>query len=213
MSTQSVTKTNDENMRDAILEVRAFTKSMQEEKAKAEAKAKGESWTKYAALSMALVALIAGYAMAKGGTCSGRVSKDLSEATYNQTQASDQWSFFQAKAQKEMLLETELHLRDAVQDKDQARRAALESIVKRYEQEKGEIKVKAEEYEAARNKYRKDSEEQTVLGGKFGLAAQTFQIALAIGGLCLLAKKRWLWFITLAVAALAVVRLAIALAG
>jgi hypothetical protein len=200
-------------MRDAILEVRAFTQSVVDEKARAEAKARSEGWTKYAALSMALIALVAGYAMAKGGGCASRVSKDLSEATYNQTQASDQWSFFEAKSQKQMLLETELHLRDVVQDKDKAQRAGLEATVKRYDQEKAEIRAKAETFEAARNAFRKDAEEQTALGAKFALAAQTFQIALAIGGLCLLAKKRWLWYLTLGVSLVAVARLVLALRG
>ncbi len=213
MSTDSKVQTNEENMRDAILEVRAFTESVKEEKAKAEAKAKSEGWTRYAALSMALIALVAGYSMTKGGACSSRVAKDLSEATYNQTQASDQWSFYEAKSQKGMLLETELHLRDAVHDTDQARRASLEATVKRYDQEKADIKEKAEQFEAARNSFRKDAELQTALGAKFGLAAQTFQMALAVGGICLLAKKRWLWFVTLAVAAFAIFRLAVALQG
>ncbi|MGA2693922.1 MAG: DUF4337 family protein [Opitutaceae bacterium] len=213
MSTESTQQTNEENMRDAILEVRAFTKSVKDEKAKAEAKAKSEGWTKFAALSMALIALVAGYAMAKGGSCAGRVSKDLSEATYNETQAADQWSFYEAKSQKQMLLETELHLRDAMQDKNESRRASLESTIKRYDQEKTDIKAKADSFEAARNEFRKDAEIQTALGAKYGLAAQTFQIALAIGGLCLLAKKRWLWYVTLGVAALAIFRLVVALAS
>jgi hypothetical protein len=211
MEAGTTRQTNEDSMRDAILEVRAFTKSVTDEKARAEAKARSEGWTRYAALSMALIALVAGYAMAKGGSCASRASKDLSEATYNQTQASDQWSFFQAKAQKEMMLETELRLRGVMQDRDEAQRASLESTIRRYEKERGEIKEKAESFEAARNTFRKDAEDQTALGAKFGLAAQTFQIALAIGGLCLLAKKRWLWYLTMAVSALAVVRLVLAL--
>jgi hypothetical protein len=204
---------NEENLRQAILEVRAFTTSVKEEKAKAEAKARSEGWTRYAALSMALIALFAGYTLTKGGACASRVSKDLSEATYNQTQASDQWSFYEAKSQKQMLIETELHLRDVVHDTDTAKRAALEATVKRYDQEKAGIKAAAEGFEAKRNDFRKDAEAQTALGARLGLAAQTFQMALAVGGLCLVAKKRWLWFLTLAVAAFAVVRLAVALQG
>jgi Na+-translocating ferredoxin:NAD+ oxidoreductase RnfD subunit len=49
------------------------------------------------------------------------------------------------------------------------------------------------------------------LEAKFGKAAQTFQIALAIGGLCLLSKKKWLWYITLAVSAVATYLLGMAL--
>jgi hypothetical protein len=213
MSTETKSQSNEENMRDAILEVRAFTHSMNEEKAKAEAKARSEGWTKYAALSMALIALVGGYSMSKVSGCSGRQSKDLSEATYNQTQASDQWSFYEAKSQKQMLLETESHLRDALQDKDAARRAAIEATIKRYDQEKADIMAKAKVFETARNAFREDADLQSAMGAKYGLVAQIFQIALAIGGLCLLAKKRWLWYVTLGVAAVAVVRLGLVLFG
>jgi hypothetical protein len=213
METSTTPQANGDSMRDAILEVRAFTKQVTDEKARAEAKARSEGWTRYAALSMALIALVAGYAMAKSAGCASRAAKDLSEATYNQTQASDQWSFFQAKAQKEMMLETELHLRGVMQDRDEAQRAGLESTIKRYERERAEIKGKAESFEAVRNSYRRDAEDQTALGARFGLAAQAFQIALAIGGICLLAKKRWLWYLTMLVSALAAARLVLALRG
>jgi hypothetical protein len=45
---------NDQNMHEAIVEVRAFVQNQTEEKAKAEAQERKESWTRYAALSMAL---------------------------------------------------------------------------------------------------------------------------------------------------------------
>lgn len=196
-----------------IEEIRAFTKQMSEKEAKAEAKAKSEAWTKYAALSMALIALIAGYTMAKGGSCSGRVAKDLSEATYNQTHASDQWSFFQSKSQKSMMQELELNLLEANHSTNVERMEKLKQNIARYEVEKKEIKSKAEAYEKARDGFRADSELQAAKGARFGLAAQTFQIALAIGGLCLLSKKRWLWYITLAAGAFAVLRLIAALQG
>jgi hypothetical protein len=198
-------------MQTAIVEVRAFTQKMIAEKEKADQKAKAESWTKYAALSMAFIALIAGYTMTKSGSCAGRVTKDLSEATYNQTQASDQWSFFQSKGQKQMLLELELNLRQVAKDTDQAGQAKLTANISRYTKEKADITIKAEGFEKARDGFRNDAAVQAALGAKYGLAAQTFQIALAIGGLCLLSKKKWMWFITLGVAVLALVRLGLIL--
>ena len=195
-------QSNIELMQGAITEVRAFVKNQIEKEAKSEQKARAEAWTKYAALSMAFIALIAGYTMTKAGGCSGRVAKDLSEATYNQTNASDQWSFYQAKAQKQLLTELEISLKTATKA-DEASLAPLKANVVRYGKEKAEIQIEAKKFEAARDVYRKDADRMTVLGGKFGQAAQAFQIALAIGGLCLLAKKRWLWFITLGMAAVA----------
>ena len=203
-------QTNVELMQVAITEVRAFVKNQTEKEAKAEQKAKSEAWTKYAALSMAFIALLAGYTFSKGGACSGRVAKDLSEATYNQTNASDQWSFYQSKAQKQLLTDLEINLKVAAKADDEAIKP-LKAKVARYDKEKAEIQAEAKKFEEARDSYRKDAERMTTLGGKYGQAAQAFQIALAIGGLCLLAKKRWLWFITLGVAGVAVYLLVVAL--
>ena len=208
---EATNQTNVELMQVAITEVRAFVKSQTEKEAKAEQKAKAEAWTKYAALSMAFIALIAGYTFSKGGACSGRVAKDLSEATFNQTNASDQWSFFQSKAQKQLLADLEINLKTASKSDEEGIKE-LKARVLRYDKEKAEIQAEAKKYEDARDSYRKDAERMTVLGGKFGQAAQAFQIALAVGGLCLLSKKRWLWFITLAVAAVAIYLLVVALA-
>jgi hypothetical protein len=201
---------NDKNMHEAIVEVRAFVQNQTEEKAKAEVQEQRERWTRYAALSMAFIALVAGYTMSKGGDCSSRMAKDLSEATYNQTQAADQWSFYQAKAQKQLLTELEINLR-TLGNADEASIADLKKKIVRYDKEKAEIKSGAEKFEGLRNDFRADAEKMTALEAKFGKSAQNFQIALAIGGLCLLSKKKWLWYITLAVAAVATYLLGMAL--
>src|SRR5208283_2132880 len=189
-------------MHEAILEVRAFIQHQTEERAKAEAQARQDRWTRYAALSMAFIALIAGYTMSKGGDCASRMTKDLSEATYNQTQASDQWSFYQAKAQKQLLTELEVNLR-SLSNTDPAGRDDLKMKLARYDKEKADIKAEAEKFESLRNTFRADAGKMAALAAKFGKAAQIFQIGLAIGGLCLLSKKRWLWYVTLGVAAIA----------
>jgi DNA repair exonuclease SbcCD ATPase subunit len=198
----SPTINNDQNMHEAIVEVRAFVQNQTEEKAKAEAQARQDRWTRFAALSMAFIALVAGYTMSKGGDCASRMGKDLSEATYNQTQASDQWSFYQAKAQKQLLTELEINMRSLAKA-DEASLAELKKKIARYDKEKAEIKAEAEKFEKLRNTFRADAEAMAALGARLGKAAQTFQIALAIGGLCLLSKKKWLWLVTLGVAAVA----------
>jgi len=44
------------------------------------------------------------------------------------------------------------------------------------------------------------------LGRELGLATTLFQIAIALGGVCLVVKKRWLWYASLALGALAAVQ-------
>jgi septation ring formation regulator EzrA len=138
------------------------------------------------------------------------MAKDLSEATYNQTQAADQWSFYQSKAQKQLLTELEINLR-SLGHADEDGLTDLKKKIARYDKEKAEIKTGADKFESLRNDFRTDAEKMAALEAKFGKAAQTFQIALAIGGLCLLSKKKWLWYITLAVSAVATYLLGMAL--
>ena len=45
------------------------------------------------------------------------------------------------------------------------------------------------------------------LGRQMGLASTLFQVAIAIGGVCLIVKKRWLWGGSLVLAALATLQL------
>src|SRR5580698_3946123 len=71
-------------------------------------KEKRDSWTKYVSLTMVCIAVLAAIATLKGGGFSTRTLKEMNEATFNQTQASDQWSFFEAASIKENLYEIEL---------------------------------------------------------------------------------------------------------
>ena len=198
-------------MQEAIVEVRAFVQNQVAERTKAEATANAEAWTKYAALSMALIAIVAGYTMSKSGDCAGRANKDLSEATYNQTHASDQWSFYQAKAQKQLINQLELNLQLQSKVAQSTPIDDLKDKIARYDKEKQEIQAEARKFEKVRDEFRSDAETMTVLSAKLGRSAQAFQISLAIGGLCLLSKKRWMWWGTLGVAAYALILLVMAL--
>src|SRR6202012_2617570 len=77
-------------------------------------KEKRESWTKYVSLTMVCIAVLAAIATLRGGGFSTRTLKEMNEATFDQTQASDQWAFYQAKSIKQNLYEIELdHLTSA----------------------------------------------------------------------------------------------------
>ena len=45
------------------------------------------------------------------------------------------------------------------------------------------------------------------LGGQMGLAATLFQVGIAVGGVCLVMKKKELWYISLSLAALATLQM------
>src|ERR1700744_5110255 len=71
-------------------------------------KEKRDSWTKYVSLTMVCIAVLAAIATVRGGGFSTATLKNMNEATFNQTQASDQWAFFEATSVKENIYQLEL---------------------------------------------------------------------------------------------------------
>ena len=59
-------------------------------------KEKRDAWTKYVSLSMVFLAVLAAVATQKGAGYSSAIIKQLNEATFNQSEASDQWAYYQA---------------------------------------------------------------------------------------------------------------------
>jgi len=172
-----------EELKDLVATIRA-------DRDEQKAKEKGTAWTKYVSLSLIGIAVLAAFATQKGGSFSSTVVKQLNEATFSQTLASDQWSFFQAKSIKQSLAE---------QAHDTQR-------VDRYEKEKKEISDKAKELEAKRDAARMAAAKASEIGGQMGLGTTLLQIAIAIGGICLVVKKRWLWYVSMSVGAIAAAR-------
>ncbi len=169
-------------------------------------KEKRDAWTKFVALSMICLATLAAVASQKGAGFSSATMKQLNEATYTQALASDQWAYFQAKGIKQSLNEME---RDRVTGTaDAARLAALTATIARYNTEKKDASDKATAYEKARDQARTLSAEAATRSQGIGLATTIFQIAIALGGVCLVVKKRWLWGASLLLGAVAVAKMA-----
>jgi len=219
-TTDAQSATNE--LRDSMKRVDAFMVELKnekiraaQEKAEAEAKAKAkeqaDGWIKYAALAMLFITLTAGYCATRGGSCSGKASKELSEATYNQTKAGDQWSFFQSKSLKLALAESETNIRECFPNPDPNALKTLREKVKRYEKEREEIKAQAEAYEKTRDELRADAEIQTVKSAKFSRASQAFTLTLAVGALCLLLRKKPMVLAVVVGAAYSVVLMVLAL--
>jgi hypothetical protein len=136
----------------------------------------GETWISWVALSTAILAVLAAIA----GLLSG---KHANEAMMSQIQASDQWSYYQAKSIKAAVLDAKMSLASAADEKDRAKAA-------KYEEEQAEIKSEAE---------RKEIDAKTDFHKHEVLArgVTMFQIAIAIAAISALTKKRRFWFVSL----------------
>ena len=166
-------------------------------------KEKREAWTKYVSLSMIFLAVLAAIATQRGAGYSSGTMKQLNEATFNQANASDQWAFYQAKGIKETICSQELDNLNALGKADPKLVESLTARVARYKKEQIEITAEAKKFEAKRDAARDASAQAADRAREIGLSATIFQIAIALGGITLVMRKRWLWNASLLTGALA----------
>jgi len=164
-----------------------------EEKKEAEKK---ERWLSYLALTTVMLALGATLSTLRVGSFSNR-------SILRQTQASDQWAYYQAKSIKGYLyelqkekLELELKLlgetgsRNTV-DEYQQKIRSYDKKIKRYDEEKAEIQKEARGLEEQRDVAVKHSM-------AFGYAVILFQLSILLASIAALMKKPRVWYLGLA---------------
>ncbi len=158
---------------------------------------KKEKWLNYLALTTVILAVCATLSTFKGGSYSTR-------AVMSQSQASDQWSYFQAKGIKGYLYDLqreklELDLRAqgqkvprSVADEYREKIDSYANKVKKYEEEKAKIEHDARQLEATRDGAQLHSK-------VFGMAVIFLQIAILLSSIAALLKKKLVWLAGLAV--------------
>lgn len=174
-------------------------------------KEKRDSWTKYVSLSTICLAVLAAIATQKGGGYTSATMKQLNEATFNQAEASDQWAYYQAKGIKQSIYEMERDRVGGGASDDTGELARLSVKIAKYDGEKKDIGAQAKAFEWKRDEARNLAAKISELGRKMGLATTIFQIAIALGGICLVVKKRWLWAGSLVLGAAATAQMTIVL--
>ena len=166
------------------------------------AEEKNEPWLNYLALATVVLAVCATLSTFKGGSYSTR-------SVLSQSQAANQWAFYQAKSIKGYLyevqkekLELELKGMDAGTSKQLARAyeqkiAFYAENLKRYNEEKAEIQKGAQKFE----NQLADSQRHAQI---FGIALIFLQIAILLSSIAALLKKKTVWMIGLALGLLGV---------
>ncbi len=190
-----------------LAELKTFIADLKADRATQKEKEQRESWTKYTAVSLVFVAVLAAVATQWAGKYSSRTLVELNNATFFQAEASDQWSYYQAKSIKQNLYEA-LGERSASDPEaggtnTASGSAAFNAKVSKYGKEKDDIRKGAEALEKKRDVAREAASNSSQHGGAMGTAVSVFQIAIALGSISLVTKKRPLWYLALAFAALA----------
>jgi hypothetical protein len=166
---------------------------------------KKEKWLNYLALTTVIMAVCATLSTFKGGNFS-------TLQVMSQSQASDQWAFYQSKSikgyiyeiQKEKLeLELKAMAPKAAKPMTEEYVKKIESYskkIKKYEDEKAIIEKDARALEGMRDDAQKHSK-------AFGMAVIFLQIAILLSSISALMKKKVLWMLGLAVGIIGMVYL------
>jgi hypothetical protein len=153
---------------------------------------KPETWTRWVALSMAIMAVMAGVITLYMGKFSGK-------AVMLQGKITNQWGYYQAKSIKQHTYEMQrqqLELAtlergatwtEEIRSNYTAAVAYSKKMLGKYEKEKDEIKADGEKME----KQRDDAQAR---GGKLSLSLIFAQIAIMLSSVTLITKKKPLWF-------------------
>jgi hypothetical protein len=167
------------------------------------AEEKKEQWLNYLALSTVILAVCATLSTFKGGGYSTR-------SVMSQTQASDQWAYFQSKSIKGYIYEMqkdklELELKalgnkaaPGLLEDYRAKISGYSGKIAKYDEEKAQIQKEAKGLEAKRDEAQKH-------GQAFGIAVIFLQIAILLSSIAALTKKKLVWLLGVAVGLLGIV--------
>ena len=150
-----------------------------------------EPWLNYLALTTVILAVVATLSTFKAGGYSTR-------SVLTQTQASDQWAYYQAKSIKGYLYE--LQKEELERELDASRRRSPRPAVSdlerkieeygkkiaRYDGEKKAISAEAKRFETVRD-------DATLHAQIFGIAVIFLQIAILLSSIAALMKKKAVW--------------------
>lgn len=128
------------------------------------------------------------------------------EASIKQTEASDQWNYYQSKNIKQILAELSLTLNTNNKGKTQ-------QDIARYITEKAEIKKKAEHIETLSHKANEQSERFMEHHHRWETGTTMLQIAISLAAIAILTRSKWLEYASLGCACIGILFGAIAFFG
>ncbi len=194
-----------------IADLKEFIADIKADRAAQKEKEKREAWTKYTSISIVFIAVLATVATQLAGKYSGRTLVELNKATFSQAKASDKWSEFQANSIKRNLYEglKEIAPSGAVIGEVAAakRDRDFNDKIEKYDKNQKQVRDEADNLEKERDKSVATAADATVHGGSLASAISLFQISIALGSICLVAKKKWLWYASMLLAAGATVKM------
>jgi hypothetical protein len=173
----------------------------------------GPAWLRFLPLSTAMIAVLAAVASLKSGESSNDAILKKSEAMLDQSLASDQWAYYQAKSVKQKLSADEAKivavageavkdLRPEVQAKFAELKTTFDDEAKRYGTETKEIEEKARHHEEEKKESNERSEALMERHHRFAFSVTLLQVAIALSAIAALTRRRLMWYAGLAISVL-----------
>ncbi|MFM9916650.1 MAG: DUF4337 domain-containing protein [Rhizobacter sp.] len=147
----------------------------------------GDSFSGRIAVLTAILATLGAMMSYQAGATQAEAMMRKNESAIKKTEAANQWSFYQAKGQKQNLSELGAQL---TTNADQAARFSDQS--KRYQLEKTEIKLQAEAFEEKSKADDEASELAMHHHHRWAQGTMLIQVAIALSAIALLTRKTWL---------------------
>ena len=150
----------------------------------------GRDWISHVAVTAAVLAVLAAVAALLAG-------HHANEGVLESIQASDRWSYYQAKGIKSSVLSTKVEL---LRELEHTPKPADEKQIEAYRDEQKEIEAEAKGLE-------RSSEQHMHVHNIFGRTVTLFQIGIALAAISVLSRRKWVWFGSLALSAVGVASL------
>jgi hypothetical protein len=174
----------------------------------------GGSFLRNIALTTAVLAAFAAISSLRAGGTVNEALRLQTEATRLQAQASDQWAYYQAKGIKASVTESILESWRAAGKEPPPLAGEKESFsdrAKRYAREQDSIKKEAEKLEHEREAKELEAEHLMHLHHRFAYAVALFQVAIALGAVAALTRRKLVWLGSVGAGLIGVAFFAIAL--
>ncbi|GAC1352637.1 MAG: hypothetical protein NVS3B20_17550 [Polyangiales bacterium] len=152
-------------------------------------------WLRWLALSTALFAVVAAVAALKSGHFANEALVHINEATLRQAQASDKWSYYQAKGIKSVVRDSTAELLEAQKYGEAATKMRAEA--ERYKHDQEETSKNARELEAEQKKLELDSHHDLERHQSFAIVVTTLQVAIGLSAVAALIERRSMWLVAL----------------
>ena len=154
-------------------------------------------WLQWLALSTALFAVLAAIASLESGQLANEALVEMNEATLKQAQASDAWSYYQAKGIKQTAREVGAEILEAAHAPAETT-ARMRDAAEHYRTEQEDIQKEARALEQEQKDLVEKSRRELERHHRFAYAVTMLQVAIGLSAIAALIERRGIWLFALA---------------